>query len=36
MSAAVRLPNGSQINDGLNKNRSDADTTVTSTSPCSS
>src|SRR5918995_513761 len=36
MSDGVRLPNGSQMSDGLNRNRSDADTTVTSTSPCSS
>src|SRR6266516_4256 len=36
ISAALRLPNGSQISDGLNKNRSDAETTVTSTSSPSS
>src|SRR6266487_1765306 len=36
ISAALRLPNGSQISDGLNKKRSDADTTVTSTSSPSS
>src|SRR6516162_7527170 len=36
MSAARRLPNGSQISDGLNRNRSEAETTRTSTSPCSS
>ena len=36
MSAAARFPNGSQISEGLNRNRSDADTTLTSTSPCSS
>src|SRR5215471_13105458 len=36
MSAARRLPNGSQISDGLNKNLSAAETTRTSTSPCSS
>ena len=29
---AVRLPNGIQINDGLNWNRSDSEATVTSTS----
>src|SRR5262249_33789205 len=33
MSPGVRSPNGSQISDGLNRNRSDAETTVTSTSP---
>src|SRR6266568_5732194 len=36
MSPARRLPNGSQISDGLNRKRSAADTTVTSTSPPSS
>src|SRR6266536_208411 len=36
ISAALRLPNGSQISDGLNKKRSDAETTVTSTSSPSS
>src|SRR6266545_5055995 len=36
MSSARRLPNGSQISDGLNRNLSEADTTVTSTSPFSS
>jgi len=30
MSAGRRLPNGSQISDGLNRNRSEAETTVTS------
>ena len=36
MSAGRRLPNGSQISDGLNTNRSDAEITRMSTSPCSS
>src|SRR6266508_3464532 len=36
MSWGRRLPNGSQISEGLNRNRSEADTTVTSTSPSSS
>src|SRR5215469_2151878 len=36
MSHGLRLPKGSQISDGLNKNVSDADTTLTSTSPCNS
>src|SRR5215831_6789904 len=36
MSAARLLPNGSQISDGLNRNLSEAETTRTSTSPCSS
>src|SRR5215475_8101760 len=36
MSAGLRLPNGSQMSDGLNRNLSEADTTRTSTSPCSS
>ena len=35
-SLAFRLPNGIQMNDGLNWNRSDVDTTVTSTPSCSS
>jgi len=30
MSAGRRLPNGSQISDGLNRSRSEAETTVTS------
>src|SRR6266568_4260472 len=36
ISAALRLPNGSQISDGLNRKRSDAEITVTSTSSPSS
>ena len=36
MSAGRRLPNGSEISDGLNTNRSDAEITRISTSPCSS
>src|SRR5215510_4622563 len=36
MSAGRRLPNGSQISEGLNRKRSEAETTRTSTSPCSS
>ena len=36
MSCGLRFPNGSQIRLGLNRNRSLGDTTVTSTSPCSS
>src|SRR6266540_1489513 len=36
MSSGRRLPNGSQISEGLNRNRSEEDTTVTSTSPWSS
>src|SRR6266511_3568899 len=36
MSSWRRLPNGSQISEGLNRNRSEEDTTVTSTSPWSS
>ena len=36
MSAGRRLPNGSQISDGLNTKRSDAEITRMSTSPCSS
>ncbi len=33
MTSMLRLPNGSQISDGLNTNRSDGEITVTSTSP---
>src|SRR6516165_323418 len=33
MSSTLRLPNGSQISDGLNTNRSDGEITVTSISP---
>src|SRR6266536_2289708 len=36
MSSGRRLPKGSQMRLGLNRNRSLGDTTVTSTSPCNS
>src|SRR5215207_59598 len=36
MSWGRRLPKGSQISEGLNRNRSEAEMTVTSTSPWSS